>query len=249
MPVPLGGDRYVQFRYEPDYLADDPDLVTPPEVAQALVGPCDRSDLVMDGGNVARAGRVAVVTDKIFMENPSVQREALVEQLRAVLEVERIIVIPVEPGDVCGHADGVLHLLDEHTALVNDYAKIDRGYGARLGRVLREQGIEVIPTPYAPDRDDVGDVPSATGVYVNLLETAAAVFVPVYRIPSDEDAVRVLEKALDGRTIVPIECRAVVAAGGGSLHCVTWLRHTHTGEFLPSERWTNMPSESGLGRI
>lgn len=223
MPVPLGEGRFVQFVYKPDYLADEPELITPPEVAEQIVGTARRSELVVDGGNVVRRGRVAVVTDKVFAENPRLSRSQVMQQLSADLEIDRLVVIPVEPGDVCGHADGVLHLLDERTALVNDYSDVDPDYGARLGLALRDRGIESIPMSYAPDLKSRRRMPPATGVYVNLLEMAEAIFVPVYGIESDDDAVRVLAGVFGGRAVVPIDCRGI-AREGGSLHCVTCTR-------------------------
>jgi agmatine deiminase len=220
MPVPIGCGRFVQFTYAPDYLADEPRLLTPAEVAEQIVGTSRRSELVIDGGNIVRRGKTAITTDKIFAENAPRSPRRITAELRDALEVERLVVIPIEPGEMFGHADGVLHLLDERSALVNDYTSIDPDYGARLGRALHDHGIESIPLPYAPDLSDAGDVPAATGVYVNLLETPRAVFVPMYCLPADAIAVSGLKKS-SGRQIVPIDCRSI-ARDGGSLHCATW---------------------------
>src|ERR1700733_683174 len=74
MPVPIGEGRFVQFIYKPDYLADLPELITMPEVSLQVVGTCRRSKLVVDGGNVVRRGRVAIVTEKVFAENSTLSR-------------------------------------------------------------------------------------------------------------------------------------------------------------------------------
>lgn len=224
MPVPIDDQRFVQFRYAPDYLTEASELVTPPDVAEPIVGTSKRSKLVVDGGNVMRCGSVAIVTERVFVENVTQSMAVVERELREMLEVDRLVVIPVEPGDLFGHADGVLHLIDERMVLVNDYTQVDPDYGVRLGRVLREHGIETIPIPIAPEVSDAGDVPAATGVYVNLLALSEAVFVPVYGIAADGPAIRSIAEAFrDQSIIVPVDCRAV-AREGGSLHCVTWSR-------------------------
>lgn len=221
MPVSIADRRFVQFRYEPDYLDEAPELITPSRVANQVSGDVRRSRLVVDGGNIARRGAVAVVTEKVFVENSHVSRNQVKHQLSAELEVDRLIVIPIENGDLFGHADGVVHLLDERSALVNDYSKIDRGYGKAVSRALRAQGVEPIPVPYAPDLETRCHTPPATGVYVNLLETALAMFVPIYNIASDELALTRVGEMLQGRALVAIDCSRA-AREGGSLHCLTW---------------------------
>ena len=223
MPVAVDGGRFVQFRYAPDYLADAPELITPPEVAAGLVKTPRQSELVVDGGNVVRRGRVAVVTERVFVENPALTQRAVIRQLSDDLEVDRLVVIPIEPGDVLGHADGVLHLVEDRLALVNDYRRSDPGYGQALARILGDHGIEVVRVPYAPDITSRSPIPSAMGVYVNLVETDEAIFAPVYRTSTDDLAHSVIANAFAGRpVVVAIDCRTIAVAGA-SLHCVTWV--------------------------
>ncbi|MBA3454216.1 MAG: agmatine deiminase family protein [Deltaproteobacteria bacterium] len=148
-------------------------------------------------------------------------RKQVEHQLRAELEIERLIVIPIEDGDLFGHSDGVVHLLNEDSAFVNDYSAIDRAYGEAVASALREQGVEPMLVPYAPDLSSRRKIPPATGVYVNLVETAHAVFVPIYAAASDEVALKRVEELLQGRAVVAIDCSAV-ALEGGSLRCLTW---------------------------
>ena len=50
------------------------------------------------------------MTDKIYRKNPQHEPRRLRQKIQDLLEVERRIVIPPEPGDVLGHADGVVPL-------------------------------------------------------------------------------------------------------------------------------------------
>ena len=108
MPIQIDTDRFVQFRYEPDYLKREANLRT--ENASDLIGlaNCQRSDLNIDGGNIVRWSDAVVMTEKIYKENRSVKRPQLRRQLQKILGVERLIVIPMEPGDYIGHADGMV---------------------------------------------------------------------------------------------------------------------------------------------
>ena len=221
MPVPSGSARLAQFRYTPSYLADAPELASPPEIGAHIRGTNRQSELVVDGGNVVRRGRIAVVTDRVFTENPSLSRREVERRLRDDLELGVLVIVPVEPGDVLGHADGVLHLIDEHTALVNDYRDVDPAYGAEVVRVLRMHGIAVVSVPYVPDLSSRQRIPPATGVYVNLLDATAVVVVPKYGIAADEAALAAITSAFGNRCVTSIDSRGI-ARKGGALRCVTW---------------------------
>jgi agmatine deiminase len=78
MPIQVASDRFVQFRYDPDYLRDDPHLRTAD--GAGLLDPtrgCVRSDLVIDGGNVVHCADTVILTDKVYRENPGVERPKL----------------------------------------------------------------------------------------------------------------------------------------------------------------------------
>jgi agmatine deiminase len=222
MPVPIAEDRFVQFRYEPDYLADACHLITPPEVAKPICGrSCRGSELIADGGNIVRRGGIAILTERILAENATLSRKKVECKLRDELEVDRLIAIPVEPGDIFGHADGIVQFVDDELVLVNDYDDIDRAYGRRVVSALRRHHVDPIPIPYAPTYAMKAGIPSAVGVYVNLLETQRAIFVPRYSRSSDDRAAAVIERVARGRAVLGIQC-ASLATGGGSLRCATW---------------------------
>ena len=53
-PIQVGPRAFVEFRYEPDYLKDNPELRTGREVAGQVheLGECQHCDINLDGGNV-----------------------------------------------------------------------------------------------------------------------------------------------------------------------------------------------------
>ena len=60
----------------------------------------------------------------------------------------------------------------------------------------------------------------ARGNYANFLMTANRVYLPVYGVEQDERALQLFEELFPGR-VSTIDAR-VIAAYGGSLHCITW---------------------------
>ena len=136
MPVQLAPGRFVQFRYDPDYLRGDPHLRTKNAAGLLNLEHCQWSNLVLDGGNVVRWHETAIITDKVFEENPKLSEPQVRRELERLLEVERLVVIPREPGDVVGHADGVVRFVDRDTLLVNDYGGMGRRYERRLREAL-----------------------------------------------------------------------------------------------------------------
>ena len=141
MPVQVNEDHFVQFRYAPDYLAGK----YRPLRADGEIGPtlpwiknCVRSEIVLDGGNVVKWTDRVILTEKIFEENPEWGHRRLLAELERLLEVERIILIPPETGDITGHADGMVRFVHDGTTIVGDYRRLDPGYREVLVRRLEE---------------------------------------------------------------------------------------------------------------
>jgi agmatine deiminase len=219
MPVQLAADRFVQFIYQPDYLDDAPELITADAGALLNLKNCVRSNFVIDGGNVVSGPNAAALTDKIFTENARVEASVLTDRLRALLEVERLFFVPQEPGDVIGHADGMVRFVDAGTVLVNEYRGADKGFGQEVAAALRP--LDVIPFPYHPTYQRIDGVDVATGVYINFLRTKNIILVPAFGLRQDDMACRMLESVFPDTRVVPVHCRDV-AHKGGAINCITW---------------------------
>jgi agmatine deiminase len=219
MPIQLNTDRFVQFRYEPDYLKDSPHMRTRNGASLLNLSNCAHSNLVIDGGNIVRQRNAAIMTDKIYRENPSVERPRLRDRLRILLEVDPPIVIPKERYDRIGHADGMVRFVDEKTVLVNDYRKLDRSFGKRIAKALT--GFELVPFPYCPTHIVTDGIASAVGVYINFLQIAGTIFLPIFGLRQDERALKLLGEAFPSCRIISIRSNEL-AIVGGVLNCVTW---------------------------
>ncbi len=223
MPVQVGWASFVQFRFNPDYLEGYQHLITHPSQIASIpeIKHCQQSDIVLDGGNVVRWGNRCILTDKIFLENPRIESSRLLSTLRELLLVHDLFVIPQEPLDLTGHADGVVRFLDAGTVAINRYAEIAAPYGKKLITVLRQAGLDWLELPYKPKNGKRGEMPPAFGCYVNFLRVRDLIIVPVYGICEDDDACRRIEQSTPGTKVVPVNCRKL-SMEGGVLNCVTW---------------------------
>jgi agmatine deiminase len=222
MPVQAATADFVLFRYRPDYLLAHDLLVTPDTVRSMAPrgGRLRTCDINLDGGNVVASVNRVILTDKVFQENPRYGRTALQAELARVLRAECVLV-PREPGDAIGHADGVVRFLDEGRVVVNDYREAEPSYGRRLEAALRHRGLAVERLPHFRTDEVVDGIPSAAGNYANFLRVGRLVVVPAYGVRQDDLACRTLEKLLPEATIVPLRCEGL-AREGGVLNCVAW---------------------------
>ncbi|MCI0462776.1 MAG: agmatine deiminase family protein [Gemmataceae bacterium] len=223
LPVQVDHGRFVKFRFSPAYLRGFEHLITGDDICQRLpcLGRVQFAGIRLDGGNLVASRRLAVLTERAYRDNAKWRRADFRRALCELLAVEECLLIPVEPGDLFGHADGVLRFLDEGTVVVNDYARAAPGYGRRLHAALARAGLRVEVLPYAPDPTVEDGVPSCVGNFVNYLRVGSLVLIPAYGRREDEQARKRLQDLLPTCTVVPVKC-ADLARRGGALHCVSW---------------------------
>lgn len=220
-PIQVRPGHLVQFRYEPDYLAEYPELRSDRTVARqfAEIGEILHSDINLDGGNVVASRSKAIITDKVYRENSAWNRAKLREQLRQLLQVEHLVVIPKEPYDPIGHADAMVRFIDEGTVWLNDYSQVAPTFGARLAKTLHRHGLKIKRAPYFLERQSTHGIPSAVGCYTNLVRTEKVVLVPAYDRKQDSLARKRLQALIPDVPIVSVDCTNL-ARQGGVLNCV-----------------------------
>lgn len=217
MPVKTKSGKYVSFRYEPSYLADDPQLRTnfKTDIAPHFDLPVTYSNINLDGGNVvfSPSKAKAVITDRVFSENSEYDKNTLLTELENLLEAE-IIIIPSLISDMTGHADGVVRFVNENTVIGNA-SPYKNGYEQKVKMALKKHGILVIDFPYF---DSAGI--SAVGSYLNFLETEKHIFLPVFGDFQDETAAKRAKEIFD-KKIVAVNINGI-AKDGGVLNCISW---------------------------
>jgi agmatine deiminase len=133
----------------------------------------------------------------------------------------------IEGDDTDGHVDDLTRFVApgrvvtiveadtvdaNHRALAENRSRLEAMEDA-AGRRL--QVIE-LPTPGVLEGPD-GRLPAS---YANFYFANRAVLVPVFGVAADREALAILERAIEGRPVVPIPSQNLVL-GLGAVHCLT----------------------------
>lgn len=217
MPIKTKSGKYVSFRYAPSYLREDPELRTDfkADMASQLSLQVAYSDINLDGGNVvfSPSKEKAIISDRVFSENPDYDTSILLNELERLLEAQ-IIIIPSLQSDMTGHADGMVRFVDEKTVIGNATA-YQNGLEQQIKKTLHREEIAVMDFPYF---DSSGI--SAVGCYLNFLETEQYIFLPAFDSTMDEKAIAAAKEVFS-KTIVSVNIHEI-AQEGGVLNCISW---------------------------
>ena len=220
MPVKTKSGQYISFRYEPSYLAADLQLRTDfkADIAARFALPVTYSDINLDGGNVvfSPSRTKAVITDRVFSENPEYDKNTLASVLEKLLEAE-IVIISSLKSDMTGHADGVVRFVNENTVIGNA-SPYKNGYEQKVKMSLKKHGISCLDFPYF-DSDGI----SAVGSYLNFLKTEKHIFLPVFGDALDETALKCAREIFN-KKIIPLNINEIAEEGGG-LNCISWEKN------------------------
>ena len=224
MPVKTESGNLIQFKYDPSYLRGNSELEAlrsdVDEVCKVNGINAQTSDINLDGGNVLLCDGRAIISDRIFDENPDRDKEQLVNELSQLLECE-IIIIPAIHEDFTGHADGMVRFVDRNTILGNRMADEYKYWQKGMKKVLDTYNLKYIDVPFFEDKDPKHK-DSAIGVYVNFLEVNDLIIAPVFDNEMDNEVIEILQKAFPNKHIETINYNEV-AKEGGLLNCTTWV--------------------------
>lgn len=228
MPIQTESGKLVQFRYEPSYLKGNKEW----EESRSDVREVCRlngfepvfSNINLDGGNVLLCSGRAIVSDRIFKENPEyTDKEKLVTELSKLLEAE-VIIIPAQNGDMTGHADGMVRFVDRDTILGNNRSDEYKYWTNGIEKVLKEKNLKYIDVPFFYDYKDSKHPYHAIGVYVNYLAVGNLIVLPVFEVEGNKDAeaIAAFKQIFPDKSIETINYNDV-ALEGGVLNCTTWI--------------------------
>ena len=201
------------------------------------------NDLVNTGGNwmvdgFGTAFASELINDENAAGNPynvSTKTEAQIDGIvQDFMGIDRYIKMPVLPYDGIHHIDMHMKLLDEETLLVSEYPQgVADGpqIEANLQYVLSNFN-SVYGTPYKVIRIPV---PPSTGglfpdnggyyrTYSNNVIVNKTILLPTYREEYDTTAIRILEDAMPGYTVVGIDVDNQgenLISSSGAIHCIT----------------------------
>lgn len=224
MPVQTPSGKLIQFTYNPSYLRGNKEW----EDSRSDVKEVCRlnniealfSDINLDGGNVLICDDRAIISDRIFSENPNRDKDELVKELTKLLECE-IIIIPTENDDMTGHADGMVRFVNKNTILVNNLEEEYKYWREGMQKVIEKYKLKYINLPFFLPKDSKHPL-SAVGIYVNYLEVNNLIVLPVFGRDEDKQAIDIIQKTFPNKVIETIDYNAV-ALEGGLLNCTTWV--------------------------
>lgn len=224
MPIQIEEDRFVFYKYTPDYLQTpyyrriqtNPEKVfqAPQNRLEQVTRNAITIDLVIDGGNVVKCGDTIVMTEKVFVENKDKTR-AEVERILNDAFCCDILFLPWDREETFGHSDGIVHYAGDGKILLTNYDDSSLYYFRRFRKAL-EKHFEVIPLKYKTKRRH-----TRSWAYINFLQIGKLVLVPQLRLEEDEQALEQIANALPDCEVIGIPALEAVRRGGG-LNCISW---------------------------
>ena len=232
MPVQVSEDKFIEYRYDPDYLQSVKErrFKSYPDLIMAGLNiKTEKTDIILDGGNVVKFGNKVIMTDKIIPENsPKYLKHELLEKLENLFEAT-IILIPwlhdTNPKKDFGHADGMVRFIDEKTVLIDSFLANEKKSGPtgeKFRSTLRKNHLEYIPLhftfPYNKQKDK-------NWGYVNFLQMKDLLLMPVFGINEDKEAEAQFHHLFPSYSsknqIETINANEIIKEGG-VLNCISW---------------------------
>jgi agmatine deiminase len=257
MPVRGANGKKVLFKYAPSYLIGDEthERTIPQNLEEGLrkVGIGYETsyelllestmikEVVLDGGGIDILGDVAIVSDRIISDNSTIWnqgRPRVLDDLQNLLGLKKLVVVPADPFDVTGHADGCVRFIDDKTVLINDPTDLLNSFGpddsihqldmyerwvGNFEQTLQDAGFRI---EYLPSLMHEEEKPaSAWGIYLNFLLLDDLLIVPFY-VGKDEtnSTIKKQLEELYNRTVYGVYADDL-SKEGGVVNCVSWQQH------------------------
>lgn len=223
MPVWTTAKSCVQFRFDPGYYKPKKyqSWCTNPSLVTSLLDlDARQSNIVLDGGNIVSAQSITAMTERVFKDNPAWQPASLMKALIALLDVETLVVLPTIPGDITGHADGMLRFVNERTVVLNDFSKLaPKKVNQLINSRLLDAGLTIVTVPNNLHENRSTD--DITGDYINFLEIGNLIVLPAYGCELDQHARALFVSLFPGHSIEQVNVSCLTPLGGG-LNCLSW---------------------------
>ena len=213
MPICLDDGTLVSYIYEPDYLRNEKDENSRTQIEYEN----NHMDIIMDGGNFVRYKNKAIMTDKIFKENPNKTEDSIINIIKLKCKLDDLIIIPKQPYDTFGHSDSMVRWIDKDTVLVNDFSIESKSYNEKLLKVLKSHNLNIKSMKYS---DSFFTKDRNWGAYLNFIKIKNILIVPIYGIAEDTLAINQIKNIFDDCIIETIEFNEIINEGG-AVHCIT----------------------------
>lgn len=229
MPIQISDNRFLEYRYDPDYLqgnSEEPETREiksyPDIICNEINLPTIKSDLVLDGGNIVKSENSVILTKKIFWENKRLYSEKeLVKKIRKSFEVDKVVLIPWDEYCKFGHSDGMVRFINNDTVLISGfYEQVDSKFRKDLLKPLKQAKLncEWLRCSKKETESNIA--------YINFLQTKDMILIPsLNRIKQDEEVFEKISNFFPdyskNKKIRKIDMRKIVREYG-ALNCITW---------------------------
>lgn len=227
-----GARRALHFRFNAwgeKWAPWDADAAVGATIAATLGLPVQAVPMVLEGGSIAVDGAGTLVTTERCLlnpnRNPTMSRAEIEGVLRDCLGADRIVWLAdaiAEDEGTDGHVDNVVAFSAPGRALLQGCADPDNpnhAIAADNRARLEAAGIAVTEIPVLPYAQ-FGSGRAIPVPYVNLYALNDAVVVPTAGDPADADMLAIIAGQYPGREVEAVP-GAVLAHGGGGVHCIT----------------------------
>jgi agmatine deiminase len=206
----------------------DRDATIAPRLATRLGAPAYDVGIAGEGGALAVDGAGLVVTTERCLLNPNRNPDRSRSEIEAVLKramgAENVVWLAdgiAEDEGTDGHVDNVVAFFAPGRCLLQGCDDVDNPNHAiaRANRkALERAGVEVTEVPVLPYA--VVDGITVPVPYVNLYPVNGALLVPVAEHSADPAMLEVISSCYPDRDVIGVP-GAVLAYGGGGVHCIT----------------------------
>ena len=227
MPVQVSEKEFCQFQFFPDYYLNPKSihkLTISHEVCVDYNFHKKDSPIILDGGNIVKSKNKVIISEKILGDNKYRSKDTMIKNIKRLLNIEDVILIPRLPYDETGHADGMVRFINDHKLIYSDFISQSASWQRQFYKAIDDIEIESEPFPYfeTGEKNKDGGY-TAKGCYINFAQIGTTILLPQFGCEKkDKEAI---EKAVNNFpsnfTIVPIEANEI-AEDGGVLNCVTW---------------------------
>ena len=240
MPVKSASGSYAHFKYKPSYMVGMEKYADKFPIRMELQNEFQLpdytiSEIILDGGAIEIFGKKGVVSDRVFRDNKNKGESEIYNELKKLLDLEQLIVIPQYPYDFTGHVDGLVRFIDETRVVVNDLkkeleeAQNDKNsyrkqlienwiYAFKSDLINAGLQMEQLPTSIPKD----GSPNSGEGIYINFLLLEDLIIMPIYGKDEDQIAADRLSY-LYGKIVKTVNAKEL-SQMGGMINCVTWTK-------------------------
>jgi agmatine deiminase len=191
--------------------------------------------IVLEGGAIAVDGAGTLVTTEQCLlhpnRNPLLSRMEIESVLKAELGVATIVWLPhglALDDDTDGHVDNIAAFARPGTLLVqgcddeseDDWLRTNVNVRCARGAIdALGEPIDVVEIPVLPFTEIGGE--RVVVPYLNYYVGNGVVVVPVCGHPADADMLAIIAAQYPDREVLGLDVGAVLAYGGGGIHCIT----------------------------